>query len=98
MQKLRELRKRRGLTQVQLGDMANISQKAITAYERGVRQPKISSAARIAKALGVSVWEVFPLPDKHLPPAVRRLLIRMDQRPSRRRRMLSKVRKLADDA
>ena len=52
---LRELRHRKGLTMKQVAKMANVSESAISLYERGYRVPRLIVAKRIATALGVTV-------------------------------------------
>lgn len=51
--KIYQLRKASGLTQVQLGEKAGVSEAAIRSYETGARKPKQEHLERIAKALGV---------------------------------------------
>ena len=55
---LKAVRIERGYTQKQLADMANITQPVITDYEKGRKQPLISTAVDIAKALGVTCEEL----------------------------------------
>ena len=42
-QRLAALRKERGLTQVQLADLLDVSQQTVTAYENGTRRVPIST-------------------------------------------------------
>lgn len=51
---IRRIRKERGLTLRQLGDMLGTTEAYIRAYESGRRNPKPGSLERIAKALDVS--------------------------------------------
>lgn len=53
--KLKELRKEKGFTQKELGEIIGISEVMIGQYERGVRTPKIEMREKIANALGVSL-------------------------------------------
>lgn len=55
MEKMRELRKIKGLTMKQLGQMVGTSESAISFYERGLHEPDITTIKRIADVLGVSV-------------------------------------------
>ena len=57
--KLREIRRMKGLTMKQVADMAKISEAAISLYERGLRTPNLSTAHKIADALGLTVDELF---------------------------------------
>lgn len=52
---IRRIRKQRGLTLKQLGDMVGVNEAYIRAYESGKRNPKIGSLQAIAKALSVNV-------------------------------------------
>lgn len=53
MERIRELRERRGLSQDALADRAGISQQAIAHYEKGDRTPAADVLCNIADALGV---------------------------------------------
>lgn len=52
---IRRIRKERGLTLKQLGDMVGVSESYIRAYESGRRNPKLKSLEKLAKALAVNV-------------------------------------------
>jgi transcriptional regulator with XRE-family HTH domain len=54
-EKLRELRVAAGLTQQQLADHSRHSLPTVRSYEQGHREPLLSTAFRLARALGVSV-------------------------------------------
>lgn len=51
---IRRIRKERGLTQKQLGELVDASEAYIRAYESGRRNPKPSSLEKIANALAVN--------------------------------------------
>jgi DNA-binding XRE family transcriptional regulator len=57
-QKLKALRLKAGLTQVALAKASGRGLGAIRDYEQGNREPLLSTAFQLAKALGVSI-EVF---------------------------------------
>lgn len=57
-ERLRTLRKARGLTQEALCDRAGISRDAITRIEGGSRIPTIDTLERLGMALGVAVSEL----------------------------------------
>jgi len=59
--RIRYLRNRRGFTQEQLGEKANVNYKYLGAIERGERNPSTDNLAKIAKALGVQLHELFAL-------------------------------------
>lgn len=59
---LREMRKRRNLSQKALGRLIGLSQRAISAYESGDRRPSPEVADRIGKIFKLSreqIWEMF---------------------------------------
>lgn len=49
---LREARRRAGLSQVELGRRAGVTQSVISAYESGARQPSVPTLARLVVAAG----------------------------------------------
>ncbi len=58
-EKLRELRDEAGMTQLELSQAADIPIGTVRDYEQGARDPLLSNAQRLAKALNVSL-DVFP--------------------------------------
>lgn len=52
--RLRELRKRAGLTQLQLAEASGVPLGSIRNYEQGQREPYWDVAFRLASAMGVS--------------------------------------------
>lgn len=56
---IQELRKQKGLTQQQLADMLNLSNKTISKWESGSGSPDISNLPPLADALGVTVDELL---------------------------------------
>ena len=54
-----ELRKQQGLTQQQLADILNLSNKTISKWESGVGSPDISNLPILAETLGISVDELL---------------------------------------
>jgi putative transcriptional regulator len=57
--KIREIRKQRGLRQADLARIVGVFQSEISEIECGRRRPSIYLAKRIAKALGVSLDDLF---------------------------------------
>ena len=53
------LRKSLGLTQDELAFRAGISSSYLSSIERGITDTTISTVKRLAKALGVSIPEIF---------------------------------------
>ena len=63
-EKLRELRKAKGLSQQQLADATGLSQNAISQWEANAREPGWSAVQALATALGVdcTAFAVSPEP------------------------------------
>lgn len=57
--KLREIRKRMGITQGQLAEMSNVHRVSISRYESGKKKPNVDSLKRLADALHVSTDELL---------------------------------------
>lgn len=53
--RIREIRKKCGLTMKELGDRVGVSESAISQYETGKRQPDYETLLKIADYFGVSV-------------------------------------------
>ncbi len=58
---IRKLRKAKGLTQTELAEKLGTTQYVITNYERGANNPTAAKIPEIAKALGVTLEEVYGL-------------------------------------
>ena len=56
---LRELRKEKGLTQEQLAEKLNVSNRSISRYETGNNMPDISLLIEIADIFEVSIPEII---------------------------------------
>ncbi|MBQ6908952.1 MAG: helix-turn-helix transcriptional regulator, partial [Synergistaceae bacterium] len=56
---LRAIRKKRGLTLQQLGDLTGIDFNSISRYERGVLVPNVRTIEKIASALNVTTDELL---------------------------------------
>lgn len=54
-ERIRQARKKKGMTQKQLGEVSSTSETTVKQYERGVRQPRLDQLQRIAAALEVPV-------------------------------------------
>lgn len=57
---IKEIRKRKGVTQVQLAKILGVSQGAIQMLETGQRGLDLNWMQKIAKALDVEPWELLP--------------------------------------
>src|SRR5258708_5045440 len=68
-ERVRELRKKRGLTQIQLSERCGVPQSRISAIEKGSHVPNVETVIRLARALGCKVttlMSVFDKGDLHL--------------------------------
>ncbi len=68
MLKMREYRKRQGLTMKRLGEMVGASEASISQYETGRVEPDIELMSKIADVLNVSVDNLIGRSDD-IPPA-----------------------------
>lgn len=57
--RIRQLWTKAGLTQVELAKAIGTSQAAVANYETGTKAPELAKLPSIAKALGVSVADLF---------------------------------------
>ncbi|MCD2096068.1 helix-turn-helix transcriptional regulator [Rhodococcus rhodochrous] len=62
--RVREFRKRVGLTQAALGDAVGVSRQSIVSTEKGDYAPSVYLALRLALRLDTTVEELFPLTTK----------------------------------
>jgi len=74
--RIRELRKNKRLTQEELGEKSGISYKYLGNIERGLENPSFKHLARIAKALGIELSELFEF--EHLEPDREKLVKRIN--------------------
>lgn len=65
--RIRRLRRARGLTLVQLADLAELSHPFLSQLERGLARPSISSLEKIARGLGTSQVELLAGADEEVP-------------------------------
>ena len=68
-QNIRIFRKRRGLTQEQLGTLCGVSSGAISSYENGVTIPKRQAMEKIAQALDISAGKLIGGDPPPVPPS-----------------------------
>jgi transcriptional regulator with XRE-family HTH domain len=59
--KIRDLRKRKGLSQEKLAELAKIDYSYLNAIEAGKKNPSLKRIAKLARVLGVSLPELFTL-------------------------------------
>src|SRR5215213_3724534 len=60
MERIRQLRKERGLSQVKLAVMADMDPATLNRLERGTGNPNLKTLERVAQVLGVEVADFFP--------------------------------------
>lgn len=58
-ERIKQARKKAHLSQKELGDRLGVTQAMISAYEQGVRKPKLETMQKIATALGISEQELL---------------------------------------
>lgn len=58
-EKIKKLRKEKGLTQVELSEIAHVPRICIARYESGEHKPGMGNAQKLAAALGVTVDELI---------------------------------------
>ena len=62
-ERLRELRRERGVGQVELANRIGVSKSIISLWENGLREPTISNLVAIAKYFGVTADYLVGLSD-----------------------------------
>ena len=61
--KLKELRRKQGITQAELASRIGVVESAISLYESGKREPDISTLIKIAKCLNTTVDYLIDMPN-----------------------------------
>ena len=56
---LREIRKRKGLSQARLSELSHVHRVSISLYESGKKKPNVDSLKRLAVALNVTTDELL---------------------------------------
>jgi putative transcriptional regulator len=64
LNRLREYRSERDLTQAALADLVGVSRKTINTVENGVFVPSTTLALKLARALGCTVEAIFSLEEE----------------------------------
>lgn len=60
--RLRELRTARGWTTVELARRSHVDRSVISRWERGERQPLVTQALAVSRALEISLEDILPPP------------------------------------
>lgn len=58
--RIKEVRKEKGITQAQLARLLNVTQGAIQFWENGEREPSFNTLRKVAKVLNCEPWELLP--------------------------------------
>lgn len=85
---IKRLRERFGLTQAQLGDIAGVSDKAVSTWEKGANVPRMGAIQRMADYFGIPKSEIIegvsdtkkPIPLDELKDEVFNLLVDLPQK------------------
>jgi repressor LexA len=64
MNRIKELRNKRDISQQDLADFFNISQQTISAYENGSREPDLDTLKKMSEYFNVTIDYLLGLPDK----------------------------------
>jgi transcriptional regulator with XRE-family HTH domain len=94
-QRIADLRKQRGMTQVQLAELLDCSQQRIVSLEKGRRRVPVTDLPMLSKALGITVEELIGLeakPAKRGPtPKLQRQLEQLAELPRSQQRFVSQM-------
>ena len=71
--RIKQLRKEKGMTQEQLAERADLTSEAVTRVERGVRMPTLKTLGKLAHGLGVSPAKLVDVEVPHTPKLNRHL-------------------------
>ena len=63
LNRIKEYRTERGLTQAELAELVGVTRKTVNTVENAVFTPSALLAIKLARALGVSVEELFSISD-----------------------------------
>lgn len=66
-EKIAFVRKKKNLTQKELGNKLGVTQQTVAQYENGTRMPKLETLKKIASALDVPVGDILGLDDDEYP-------------------------------
>lgn len=58
---IKKFRKAAGLRQAELAKKIGVAQNSVASYESGTRKPEVQNVPKIAKALGVTLDELYGL-------------------------------------
>jgi len=72
--RIKELRKRRGLSQEEIAEKAETSPNYVSRMERGTENPTLDMLIKLSEALEVDMWEVFDFKHQETPKALREMV------------------------
>jgi transcriptional regulator with XRE-family HTH domain len=72
--RIKELRKRRGLSQDDVAERADTSPNYLSRMERGTENPTLDMLIKISEALEVDLWELFDFKHEVSSKALREML------------------------
>lgn len=75
--RIREIRKQKGITMKQLGLILGLAESTISQYETGKREPSIEQARKIADALSVSLSDLLGIEPEGNKESDKQLLARL---------------------
>ena len=91
-QRLRSLRKQRGLSQTELGELSEIHFSHISRYERGAAQPTADTLKRLSEALKISVAHLVEESDAPIEdPEIRQQLREIESLPENDRQVVKRL-------
>lgn len=64
---IKEIRRRKGLTQTQLANLIGVQRAVISKYESGMIEPPIKTLQKIANALGISTYALLDVEEPQKP-------------------------------
>ena len=79
--KIRELRKNKGITQEQLASVLNMSPQAISKWEMGAGYPDVAMLPVIAAYFGVSLDSLFDYDPEEIEEKIKNIITRLKYRP-----------------
>lgn len=74
-----ELRKQKNMTQKDLADQLNVTDKAVSKWERGISCPDIASIPLLAQTLGITSEELLNIQKEEVPTATREPLKKIEK-------------------
>lgn len=75
IRKIREIRLRNNMSQLELSINSNLSQSFLASVEKGKKQPSVLTLLRIASALNVSPRDFFPEHEKKSKDEIKDIII-----------------------